>query len=194
MQPYAQAAVPIAWPATDEGPAQGVARSRQPSGARRVLVAGVGYRNLRDLSAGPILIDRLRTLAWPPGVDVEDLSFGAVHVLHWLEERPPFDAALLVAAVARGREPGSLTRSTWSTPQLPAEAVQERVAEAVTGVISLDTLLIVLGYFAALPPRVTIIEIEPLADEWGPALSSCVETALAEAERLVEHEVQVLIG
>ena len=31
-----------------------------PGSSRRVLVGGVGYRNLRDMSAGPELIDRLR--------------------------------------------------------------------------------------------------------------------------------------
>jgi hypothetical protein len=127
-------------------------------------------------------------------VEVEDLSFGAVHVLHWLQERPePYGAAVFVAGVKRGRPPGCVTRVEWRAPMLSAEAVQERIAEAVTGVISLDTLLIVLGYFEALPQRVTLIEIEPRDDEWGPELSEPVAAALGEAFRLIHAEVQRLV-
>jgi len=192
--------VPLPWPVTGDRPIRGTPtgpqREAKPAlpaehngsspSARRVLVGAVGYRNLRDMSAGPLLLDRLRELAWPPGVEVEDLSFGAVHVLHWLQERPPYDHAVLVAAVARGRSPGSVEYRDWIAPPIPAEAVQERIAEAVTGVIGLDTLLIVLAYFEALPPRVTLIEIEPLEDDWGPDLSPPVAEAIDEALRLVQ--------
>ena len=159
-----------------------------------MLIAGVGYRNLRDLSIGPLLLDELRGREWPAGVQVEDLSFGAVHVLHWLQEQAPFDALVLVAGVKRDRQPGTVTRSVWRAPATTAEAVQESIAEAVTGVISLDTLLIVLGYFEALPERVTLIEIEPREDDWGPELSEPVAQAFAEAQRLVEREVQSLVA
>lgn len=156
----------------------------------KILVAGVGYRNLRDMSVGPVLLDRLRTREWPPEVQVEDLSFGAVHVMHWLQEQPqPFGAAVFIAAVRRGRPVGSVTRCNWSAPEISHELVQERIAEAVTGVISLDTLLVVLGYFEVLPPRVTLIEIEPRDDDWGPELSPPVEAAVAEAEQFILDEV-----
>jgi hydrogenase maturation protease len=155
----------------------------------------VGYRNLRDLSVGPLLLHQLRTMEWPSGVDVEDLSFGAVHVLHWLQERAhPYGAAVFVAGVKRGRPPGSVTRVEWRAPTVAAEAVQERIAEAVTGVISLDTLLIVLSYFEALPQRVILIEIEPRDDDWGPELSEPVAAALGNASRLIQDEVQRLVG
>jgi hydrogenase maturation protease len=145
------------------------------------------------MSAGPELIERLRKLQWPTSVEVEDLSFGAVHVLHWLQERKPFDALVLVAAVTRGRTPGSVTCSRWSAPPMTGEAVQEAIAEAVTGVISLDTLLTVLGYFEALPPHVAVIEIEPRDDDWGPDFSPLVQVALDEAVRMVETEVRALV-
>jgi len=190
IQPYAQPAIPLAWPAVSEGPVH-----LSPSAPSEVLVAAVGYRNLRDLSVGPLLLDELRQLEWPTGVDLEDLSFGAVHVLHWLQERAqPFGAAVFVAGVRSGRAPGSMTRVEWRAPSMSAEAVQERIAEAVTGVISLDTLLIVLGYFEALPQRVTLIEIEPCDEDWGPELSDSVAAVLGEASRLIKGEVQRLVA
>jgi hydrogenase maturation protease len=146
------------------------------------------------MSAGPELVERLQEMDWPTGVQVEDLSFGAVHVLHWLQERPPFDAVLLMAAVARGRPPGSVTRYAWGVRETTGEAVQQAIAEAVTGVISLDTLLIVLGYFAALPPRVVVIELEPRDDDWGLDFSPIVQTALDEAVQVVATEVRSIAG
>jgi hydrogenase maturation protease len=147
------------------------------------------------MSVGLLLLDRLRTMEWSAQVEVEDLSFGAVHVLHWLQERAhPFAAAVFVAGVNRGRPPGSVTRVEWRAPTIAAEAVQERIAEAVTGVISLDTLLIVLGYFEALPEHVTLIEIEPRDDDWGPQLSEPVAAALGDASRMIQEEVQRLVA
>ena len=45
--------------------------------------------------------------------------------------------------------------------------VQECVAESVTGIISLDNLLMILQQFNALPPDVEVIEIEPVDSEIG---------------------------
>jgi Ni,Fe-hydrogenase maturation factor len=42
----------------------------------RILIAGLGYRNLRDMSFGPVLMDRLAQDGWPHGVEVEDLIYG----------------------------------------------------------------------------------------------------------------------
>lgn len=193
-----QPAIPLVWPPGNGG-SRGPAvherwRSDAPAGARssvpRILVAGVGYRNLRDLSVGPALVERLAQGAWPIGVQVEDLSFGAIHVLHWLRDQPTFDAAIFLAGAARGRPPGSIHHYRWAAVPVSAEAVQERVAEAVTGIISLDTLLIVLGYFEALPPRVTVVEIEPRDVDWGPAFSPPVEAALEGVMALVRSEVE----
>lgn len=167
---------------------------RRVGATRRILVAGVGYGNLRDLSVGPLLVERWRGQAWPPAVELEDLSFGAVAVLHWFQANPPFSAAIFVAAAPRGGCPGSVHRYTWDGPRATADEVQQRVAEAVTGIISLDTLLTVVGYFGGLPPTVIVVEVEPRDRAWGTALSPVVEAALDEVERTVHQDVQELLG
>ncbi len=53
-----------------------------------------------------------------------------------------------------------------------------RVSEAVTGVISLDNLLIVGGYFGIWPPDVVIVEVEPCDENWGPEFSEPVRAAI----------------
>ncbi len=156
---------------------------------RRVLVAGVGYTNLRDLSFGPHLVERLRSGVWPPGVDVEDLSAGAIHVLHALQASPPYAAAILVAGIRRGDPPGTVRRSHWMHPPRPTEEVQERIGEALTGIISLDTLLTVLDHFGALPDDTLVIEVEPRDEGWGAELSPPVEAAVSQVDRFVREAV-----
>lgn len=159
---------------------------------RRVLVAGVGYRNLRDLSAGPLAVERFG----PSGdaVDVEDLSYGPIDVLFLLQRREPYAAAVFIAAVHRGRAPGTVTRSRWTAPATTTEALQERVAEAVTGVISIDNLLEICAHFRALPDDVTLIEIEPADDTWGETLSADGQRALDAALGLARLEVQRVLA
>ncbi len=168
--------------------------------AKRILVAGVGYDNLRDLSFGRILVERLRSREWPPAVHVEDLSFGAIVVLHWLQQDPPFDSALFLAGEQRGRTPGSIHDYTWclENPRdgcaASPEEIQSRVEDAVTGAISLDTLLTVLGHFGALPGDVRVIEVEPRDHEWGLELSPPVAGALKDVEAMVRREVDAMLS
>lgn len=148
----------------------------------RTLIAGVGYRNLRDLSAGNAVVDALLPLAWPPGVEVEDLSYGPMDAIFRLREAR-FARLIVVAGAARAwRLPGEVYRRRWRYEPESPEMVQARVAEAVTGVISLDNLLVICAHFAALPPEVIVIEIEPEDDSWGEGFSPRVARAV---ERIV---------
>lgn len=143
------------------------------------LIAGIGYRNLRDLSAGNAVADALLPLAWPAGAEVEDLSYGPMDAIFRLREAA-FARLIVVGAVARpGRLPGEAYHRRWRYEPEPPATVQARVAEAVTGVISLDNLLVICAHFAALPPEVLVIEIEPEDDGWGEGFSPRVERAVA---------------
>ena len=144
----------------------------------RTLIGGVGYSYLRDGSLGPLVVAELAREAWPDGVLVEDLSYGPIAVMQRLQDAvPPFDRLVLVAAVRRGQAPGTVTMYRWDHRLPDAVEIQARVAEAVTGVISLDNLLVVAGFFKALPPDVSVLEVEPLDEGWGEGLSHVVEAA-----------------
>ena len=146
-----------------------------------ILVACVGYRFMRDLSVGPDLVPTLSQLDWPAGVEVCDLHFGPIHMVHWLEERPAYyERIVFVAAVERGRERGRVYCYRWDGALPDAEEIQQRVGEGITGVISLDNLLIVGQYFGALPADVVVVEVEPEDTGWGPGFSARVEAALPE--------------
>jgi hydrogenase maturation protease len=144
----------------------------------RVLVAGVGYRNLRDHSVGVAVTDRLATRTWSGDIVVEDLSYNPIAVVQWLEDEPPerhFTRAVVVGSVEReGRSAGTMAAYRWDGVLPGNDEIQRAVAEAVTGVIALDNTLIVARYFRALPVDVVVVEVEPAIHEFGEAFSDVV--------------------
>lgn len=157
------------------------------TGSARVLIGGVGYRNLRDHSVGPLLVERLQSQDWPSGVEIDDLSFGPIAFVQRLQDLEPYHRVVFVGAVARGRVRGEVYRYRWDGMLPNAEEIQARVAEAVTGVIGLDNLLIISGYFGVLPEEVIMVEIEPVVEEWGDTFTPLVEQALPHAEALIRE-------
>jgi hydrogenase maturation protease len=152
-------------------------------GRFRVLVGGIGYRFLRDGSIGPWVSDQLSEHAGGSDgieMEVEDLSYHPVGLHQNLTERPPYDRVVLVGAVNRGREPATIHAYRWDG-ELPSPGeVQERMSEAVTGVISLPNLLIVCGALGGLPDDVRVVEVEPADEGWGEGFSPQVEAVLDE--------------
>lgn len=155
-----------------------------------ILVAGVGYSHLRDMSFGPLLVERMRAEIWADDVEIQDLSYGPVAVVQWLEDEPDrFERAIIIGAVERGRPPGTLTRYEWVAPSLDSGEIQDRVSEAVTGVIGLDNLLIIADYFRALPSRTSVIEVEPQELEWGTEPSALIEERLGQMVQELRREL-----
>ncbi len=163
-----------------------------PGGAAAVipptLIAGVGYRNLRDLSAGNAVVDALLPLTWPPGVEVEDLSYGPMDVIFRLREAHFARLCIVGAATELAVVPGQVHWRRWHYQPEPPAMIQERVAEAVTGVISLENLLVICAHFAALPPEVTVIEIAPGDDGWGDEFSPAVARSIADVVARLREE------
>ena len=143
----------------------------------RVLVGGVGYRYLRDESVGPWAVEQLAPRATVE-VEVEDLGYHPVGFVQNLQEREPYDRIVLVGAVRRGRPAGTVDVYRWDRVLPDRDAIQERVAEAVTGVISLDNLLIVTHALGELPEDVRVVEIEPGEEGWGEGFSEVIEERL----------------
>lgn len=158
----------------------------------KTLIAGVGYSDMSDLSFGPRMVERLRDMSWPGNVRVEDMSYGPIAVLHWFEDRPEgFGRAIFFGAEERGREPGTLSIYPRSAEKPDPELVQACVSEAVTGVISLENLLVVTRHFGALPADTTVVDLEPAELEWGQELSPAGEERMAEALSWVRREVDL---
>ncbi|MBA2439125.1 MAG: hydrogenase maturation protease [Thermoleophilaceae bacterium] len=150
----------------------------------RILVGGVGYRYLRDGAVGVLVTDALAARA-TNGIEVEDLGYHPVGFTQNLQDRPPYDRIIFVGAIVRGREPGTVKAYRYDHVLPPTEEIQERVSESVTGVISLDNLLIVTEAFGAFPDDVWVVEIEPADEGWGEGFSPEIEAKLPEIEETV---------
>ena len=150
----------------------------------RILVCGVGYRFLRDNALGVYITDTLAPEA-TNGVEFEDLGYHPVGFTQNLNERPDYDRIVFVGAVKRGREPGVITAYCWDHALPDAEEIQDRVADSVTGSISLDNLLVVSEAFKALPEDIWIVEVEPADETWGDGFSAEIEAKLPEVMETV---------
>ncbi len=157
-----------------------------------ILIAGVGYQFLGDLSFGPKLVERLQGMDWPDWVRVEDFGYGPLAILDWFEESPgkTFERAILAGAVERGRKPGTLTTYSWIAGTPDPELVQQSVLEAGAGVISLENLLVVAQHFGALPADTSVVELEPLEKGWNTELSVVGEQRLEQAVEWIRGEVR----
>lgn len=154
----------------------------------RTLVSGVGYHDLRDFSVGPWVARTLGEEEWPVGVVVENLSYNPVAVVHrFQEEDPPFERWIVAGAARRGRQPGSLVAYRWDLRLPDDEEIQARVAEAVTGVVDLDNLLVVTAAFEAAPATVVVVEVEPDVEELGHEFTPAVRVGAEEAARTVRR-------
>lgn len=159
----------------------------------RLLVGTIGYRNLRDHSAGFEVLDRLAATSWPADVTFEDISYNPIAVVQRLEDDAPadrFTRAIIIAAVPRaGRTAGRVTAYRWDNVLPSPELIQHSVSEGVTGVINLDNSLIICRHFGGLPDDVVVIEIEPEAHEFGDALTPVVQQAVTSVCAIVTRLV-----
>lgn len=158
----------------------------------KVLIAGVGHPNLRDLSFGQVLLAHLKQQEWSESIDLENLSFGAIAVLQWFQDFPgKYDKVIFVSAAERdGRTPGTLDVYQWQFPALDEEKVQGCIAESVTGIISHDNLLTILQHFKVLPPKVEIIDLEPVKTEIGFECSPAITERFEEFSAIVRAKVK----
>lgn len=164
---------------------------------RRTLVGVIGYHNLRDFSLGPKLLPQLRAIDWPPGVEIEEMNWGPIAIVQNFQAlATPYDRVVILAANRRGRPTGAMTLYRWRGGLPPSGEIQDRVSEAVTGVISLDNLLIVGEYFKIWPDEVIIIDVEPGPEESGesltPAVEATVPVVLAAVQQVALAELTAL--
>lgn len=157
------------------------------TGMRRVLIGTVGYHNLRDYSLGPKLLPELKKMNWPDAVAVEEMNWGPIAIVQdFQSSERPYDRVVLISARPSGRPVGTITLRRW-LGGLPGEnKVQARVAEAVTGVISVDNLLVIGEYFGIWPGEVILVDVEPGREEMGESFTPEVQAVIPEVLRIVQ--------
>lgn len=161
----------------------------RPGLTDRALIGSVAYPDLRDHSAGLVVVERLLEGETPASVVVEDLSFNPIAVVQRLQDEPPGDffvRAIFLGSVPREglRLPGAITAYRWDGELPDAEEIQRAVTDGVTGIIHLDNTLIVARHFGMLPVETYVIEIEPWDHDFGSELSGPVAAAIEPASQM----------
>ncbi|QGV77073.1 hydrogenase maturation protease [Streptomyces ficellus] len=160
-----------------------------PPTGPRTLVAGVGNIFLGDDGFGVEVARLLAREALPGGVEVADVGVRGVHLAYQLLDG--YDTLVLVDAVERGGEPGTLYVIDAAAPgsRMPAGAVpldgHRMSPDAVLAL--LDTLC--AGTGAKAPERTLVVGCEPATVEEGIGLSPPVTAAVPEAVRMVTELV-----
>ncbi len=154
----------------------------------KTIIGGVGYHFMRDYSLGPVLTRRLAGKNWPDQVTIDaDFNFGPIAIVQRFMAEPGLcNRLILFAAVDRGREPGTIYTYRWRGELPSEEEIQERIGEALMGVISLDNLLVVGEQFNIWPEEVLVVEIEPADHSWGDGFSPQIEAILDQVIDTIE--------
>jgi hypothetical protein len=163
-------------------PAASTDRTAHPLGGR-ALIGVVGYSPLPvAFPLGPTLMRRLEAAsAANERLQVENMTWSPIHIVQRFQDRSlAADRLVLVGAADECREAGRITCSRWQGGNLPPDAVQERIYEAVTGIVSLDNTLLIGEQFAVWPSEVFAVELEMLPSTFG-------EIVMAEAERTADR-------
>ena len=128
----------------------------------RVVIGIVGYYGfVRGYPLGPELMERLNALAWPDGVEIREMNWGPVAIVQDFQaqtDRP--GRVVLVGALDRGQPEGRVSCRRWAGGAIDLAAVQRRMFEAVTGVISVDNLLVIGAHFGVWPEETFSVELQ----------------------------------
>ena len=160
--------------ALDEGNAL---NSPATAKASRIFVAGIGNIFLGDDGFGSAVVQRLQARALPESVRVEDIGIRSVHLAYDLLDAP-YDATILIDAVARGEAPGTLY---VIEPGLDDEMRAPTDAHD----FDIEGVLALLNQVGARPGPIYIVGCEPLSVAPEIGLSDVVAAAVDGAADLV---------
>ena len=127
------------------------------------------YQFIRGYPLGPDLMARLESLeSLEHDVDIKEMNWGPIAIVQDFQASAvSYDRMVLIAAAARGGTTGQVMARQWIGGELEVMAVQQRIFEAVTGIISIDNLLVIGEHFKIWPQEVIVIEAEIPADSIG---------------------------
>jgi len=141
------------------------------SGSPSILIGIVGYSPVVDaFPLGPKLMAALQDrLAGQDDVAVENMTWSPIHVVQRFQDegavRPR--RLVLVGAAAVCARPGRVRAFRWMGGALPAQEMQERVYEAVTGIVDVENTLMIGTHFEVWPDEAYTVEVELTPDTFG---------------------------
>ena len=155
----------------------------------KILIGTVGYHNLGNHSLGPALLPMLQTLKWPEGVEVEEMNWGPIAIVQKFQAlQIPYHRVILLAAIERpGRTIGNIDVFRWMGGVPDDEMIQACVGDAVTGVISVENLLIIGEHFKIWPPEMYIVDVEPGVETAGIEFTAEMQEAIPDIINAIHH-------
>jgi hypothetical protein len=149
----------------------------------KVLIGIVGYSPLLEaFPLGPRLMLCLQGAGFD-GLDVrvENMTWSPIHIVQCFQDGSmTADRLILIGAADECREPGRISCHHWQGGNLLPSLLQERIYEAVTGIVSLDNTLLIGEHFGVWPDDVFTIEIDMLPSTFG-------EIVMADSEGLADR-------
>ena len=120
------------------------------------------YQFIKGYPLGPELMDRLEKLVWPDhDVEIREMNWGPVAIVQDFQANSTeYDRIVLISAVQRGKPKGTVTCRHWVGGELDVLAIQDRIFEAVTGIISVENLLVIGEHFEIWPKELIVVEVE----------------------------------
>jgi hypothetical protein len=159
--------------------------------AATVLVGIVGYTPVVDAyPLGPRLMAALlNALAGKPEVSVEDMSWSPIHTVQRLQDEGVgrLRRVVLAGAASVCRCPGRVQVLRWMGGIPPTYTMQERMYEAVTGIVDIDNTLVIGSHFGVWPGETYSVEVELPADTFG-------QMVIADSQGLSREEFAAHLG
>ena len=155
------------------------------------LIGIVGYSAILDsYPLGPPLMAELEAaLADAAHVTVENFTWSPVHIVQRFEndEMPRPERMVLIGLSATTNNPGNVLACQWQGGKASELTVQERVYEAVTGIVDLENTLMIGEYFKAWPSDCFTIEADMQPNTFGRLVMADSEGWGTDDNALKEH-------
>lgn len=154
---------------------------------KKTFIGTVGYHNLCNHSIGSALLPQLLKLQWPAGVELDELNWGPIAIVQKFQSLPfTFDRVILLSAIERpDRKIGDITIFKWMGKLPDEEMIQRCIGDAVTGVISVENLLIIGEYFKIWTGETFFVDVEPGPEQAG-------ENFTREMQEIIPHLILTL--
>jgi len=134
------------------------------------------YQFVRGYPIGPTLKEHIDVADWADDVEIKEMNWGPIAIVQEFQaEKINYDRFLLITAVDRGLPAGTVTCRRWVGGEIDIMDIQDRVFEAVTGIISMDNLLVIGEHFKIWPKEVITIEAQVVDTAMGDLVMSEME-------------------
>ena len=135
------------------------------------LIGIVGFTPVLDIfPLSNALVDELRRRLPSDGsIVIENMTWGPLHIVQRFQDPEAIqpERVVLVGAASISTKPGRVQAHRWLGGKLPINATQERVYEAVTGIVDIENTLVIGEHFGIWPAECFVVEADMPADTFG---------------------------